>query len=101
MSAARAYKDVIAAVTAGLDAQAGHNTERMEELRRALPELDRRLRAVSDQHLLTRLGTELAWEDALAVLWVESWIVMRPFPRPDPWAGRATRGRSTTSIWGG
>ena len=37
----------------------------------------------SDQHVVARVGNVLAWEDALEILWVESWMAMKPFPKPD------------------
>jgi hypothetical protein len=84
MSAAREYKDVIAAVTAGYDAAEEGNAERLVVLRRRVEQLDRALRAAGDAHLLTRIGLELAWQDALDVLWGESWLDMRRFPAPEP-----------------
>ena len=86
MTAARDYKDVIAAVTKGLDAEAERNAERVAELRRLVGERARLLDEAADRHVLTRIAAELAWEDALAALWVESWIRMQPYPRPDPTA---------------
>lgn len=83
MSAARDYRDVIDSVTAGLDAESRRNAERVAELRRLVDERSRVLDAAAERHVLTRIGAELAWEDALEVLWVESWIDMRPYPRPD------------------
>ncbi|MDT7710925.1 MAG: hypothetical protein QOG20_6532 [Pseudonocardiales bacterium] len=83
MSAADDYKAVIAAVTDGLDADADRNTARIKELRGLMVDRGKALREASDRHTLTRLVAELAWESALEVLWVETWIQMRPFPRPD------------------
>jgi hypothetical protein len=83
---AQDYKKVITEVTKGLDAEAGRNAERVAELKRLVDERSRLLDEAADRHILTRIGAELAWEDALAALWVESWIKMRPYPRPDPFA---------------
>jgi hypothetical protein len=83
MTAAREYKDVIAAVTAGLDAASERNTQRVAELRRIVDERNRLLDEAADRHILIRIGAELAWEEALEALWVESWMDMRPYPRPD------------------
>jgi hypothetical protein len=83
MTAAREYKDVIAAVTAGLDAESERNTQRVAELRRIVDERSRLLDEAADRHILIRIGAELAWEEALKALWVESWMDMRPYPRPD------------------
>ncbi len=46
-------------------------------------ELGKELKAASDQHVVARVGNVLAWEDALEILWVESWMTMKPFPKPD------------------
>jgi type II secretory pathway component PulJ len=89
MDAARRYKARVAEVTSGLDARAELNAQRVEELGKRVQALGRQLREASDRHLLARLCVELAWESALDALWVESWITMRPFPKPDPWAKAA------------
>lgn len=86
MDAARRYKARIAEVTGGLDARADLNTERVKALDKTVQALGWQLREASDRHLLTRMCVELAWETALDALWVESWITMHPFPKPD---GRA------------
>ena len=86
MEPARAYRDVIAKVTRGLDNRATRNAARIEQLESRVAELDAALRQAGDRHVLTRIGAELAWEDALDVLWNQPWITMRPFPRPSPWA---------------
>lgn len=82
-TAASAYKKVIAGITAGMDAEADRNADRVRELRVRVAELGRELVAAADRVLLVRIVAELAWEEALAALWVESWMTMRPFPRPD------------------
>jgi len=82
-SAARRYKDVVAALTEGFDADAARGADRVAQLRQQVAELDKQLRAASDQHVLVRAGNVMAWEDALEILWVESWMTMRPFPKPD------------------
>ena len=83
MTAADDYKAVIAELTAGFDGDAARNAERVEELRLEVAELNKELNAASDQHVIARVGNILAWEDALELLWVESWMTMKPFPRPD------------------
>ena len=55
----------------------------MKQLRRLATELGKELTAASDQHVVARIGNLMAWEDALEILWVESWVTMRPFPKPD------------------
>lgn len=83
MTAARRYKDVIAAVTGGLDAAADRNTARVEELKEQVPALHRQLTDAAARADLVRIAAHLAWDDAVELLWVESWMDMRPFPRPD------------------
>ncbi len=83
MSAAKRYKDVIAELTAGFDGDAARSAGRVAQLKDRVAELGRDLKAASDQRVVTRVGNVLAWEDALEILWVESWMTMRPFPKPD------------------
>lgn len=85
-SAAQEYKDVIARRTAGFDEDAAGNNDRVAQLEDLVLELGRELRAASDQHILARAGNLLAWDQALEILWVESWMTMRPFPKPDRFA---------------
>jgi molybdopterin converting factor small subunit len=85
-TAAQEYKAVIAERTAGFDEDAADNTDRVSQLEDRVAELGRELRAASDQHVVARVGNLLAWEDALEILWVESWMTMRPFPKPDRFA---------------
>lgn len=82
-SPAVAYRKVIAGITAGMDAEADRNAGRVQELRARVAELGQELVRAADRVLLVRIVAELAWEDALAALWVESWMTMNPFPRPD------------------
>jgi hypothetical protein len=86
VTAADEYKAVIAELTAGFDTDAARNADRVEELRLEVAELNKGLKAASDQHVIARVGNILAWEDALELLWVESWMTMKPFPRPDRFA---------------
>lgn len=81
--AAQRYRDVIRTLTAGFDGDAARNQERVAALRQRATELRRELDAASEQHVVARLGNVLAWEDVLEILWVESWMTMRPFPKPD------------------
>lgn len=85
-SAAQEYKAIIAGRTAGFDEDAAGNIDRVAELKDRVAELGRELRAASDQHIVARAGNLLAWEDALEILWVETWMTMRPFPKPDRFA---------------
>jgi molybdopterin converting factor small subunit len=80
------YKRAVRQVTGGMEAEVERNATRVRELREQLRELDRELLAADDRRLLVRIAANLAWEDTLEALWVESWITMRPFPRPDRFA---------------
>ena len=83
MTAADEYKAIIAELTAGFDGDAARNAERVAALKLEVAELGKDLKAASDQHVVARIGNVLAWEDALEILWVESWITGKPFPKPD------------------
>ena len=83
MTAAAEYKAVIATLTAGFDRAADRNATRVEQLRQEVFERGMALKAAIDQRDLARIGNLLAWEQALEILWVESWMTMKPFPRPD------------------
>lgn len=82
-SPATAYKRAVLAVTGGMEGEVKRNEERVRELRERVADLDRDLRTAADRRLLVRIAANLAWEDALEALWVESWITMKPFPKPD------------------
>lgn len=82
-SAAAAYKKAVLAVTGGMEGEVERNDARVRELRERLADLDRDLTRAADRRLLVRIAANLAWEDALEALWVESWVTMRPFPKPD------------------
>ena len=94
MTAADEYKGIIAALTAGFDTDAARNAERVEQLQQEITELGKELKAASDQHVVARVGNILAWEDALEILWVESWMTMKPFPKPD----RLAKGDPATLV---
>ena len=94
MTAADEYKAVIAELTLGFDTDAARNAERVEQLQQEITELGKELKAASDQHVVARVGNILAWEDALEILWVESWMTMKPFPKPD----RLAKGDPATLV---
>ncbi len=83
VTAADEYKAIIADLTAGFDTDATRNAQRVKQLQVAVAELGRELKAAIDQRDVARIGNLLAWEDALEILWVESWMTMKPFPKPD------------------
>jgi hypothetical protein len=82
MSAADRYKETIAGITSDLAADIERNSVRLDALRTEVPERRRALTAAADRRQLVRIAAELAWEDALEVLWTETRVTMRPFPKP-------------------
>jgi hypothetical protein len=82
-SPATAYKRAVLEVTGGMEGEVRRNAARVQELRERVADLDRDLLIAADRRLLLRIAANLAWEDALEALWVESWMTMRPFPKPD------------------
>lgn len=83
MSAAREYRDVIAGITAAVDALRERDRERFTALARRLVELDAAMARAEERAALSRLGVDLHWEAALKALWAESWMTLRPMPTPD------------------
>ncbi|MFC4943999.1 hypothetical protein [Pseudonocardia sp. GCM10023141] len=87
--ASRRYKEIVAGITQAVEDLGEQDRARAAELSRRLVELDARMLATGEGAALTRLGVELQWEAALEVLWVESWMKLRPRPGPDPRADPA------------
>lgn len=83
MSAAEQYKEQIAAITATMADDVERNDARRDELQATVPGLYAHLLAAADRTALIRIGAELAWEDALEVLWHQTRVTMHPFPKPD------------------
>lgn len=81
-SAARAYQDVIAGLSAAADALRERDRERAAELACRLVALDDAMVRAVERAALTRLGVDLCWEAALDALWTESWLQLRPLPDP-------------------
>ncbi|MGI9001081.1 MAG: hypothetical protein ACR2GH_05385 [Pseudonocardia sp.] len=84
MTAAREYKDVTAGLTAAADALRERDRECAAALSRRLAQIEDDMLRTGERAALTRFGVELHWEAALDVLWVESWMELRPRPGPDP-----------------
>ena len=85
-SAARQYKEVVAGITAAVDALRERDRERAAELARELVRLDDEMLLAGERAALTGFVVSLHWEAALEALWVESWMRLRPLPGPDPHA---------------
>ncbi len=83
MRDARDYRAAVAAMTEGVAGDSERNARRVAELEVAVRRLGRELEEASELRVAARVGNVLAWEAALEVLWVESWMTMRPFPKPD------------------
>lgn len=87
--AARAYKDVVAGLTAPADELRARDRERLAALEGRLAEL---AEALAQAHERAKKSSDTAreqWEAALESLWAESWLKLRPLPRPDSWADPA------------
>ncbi len=82
--AVRAYKDVIGELTTATDALRKRDRQRAVALERRLAELAKVTADAEQRAALARFGVELQWESVLDALWEESWMVLRPHPRPDP-----------------
>jgi hypothetical protein len=82
--AAREYKEVLAGITAAVDALRERDRVRAAALARELVRLDDDIVRAGERAALTRFGVDLHWEAALEALWVESWLKLRPRPAPDP-----------------
>ncbi len=82
--AARAYKDVMAGLDAVADELRDADRARAIELATTLVGLEDAMVRAAERAALTRLGVELAWENALDALWTESWLQLRPRPDPPP-----------------
>ncbi|MDN5916359.1 MAG: hypothetical protein L0I76_14860 [Pseudonocardia sp.] len=80
MSAADAYKALVAELDAAATRLRETDRERAEELSRDLGDLDAALAASAERAALTRLGVALRWEAAVESLWQEHWLVLRPEP---------------------
>ena len=82
--AAREYKDVIGELTAAADALRARDRERAEALRSGFGELDAAMLRAADRAARSRLAVEMHWEHVLEALWNETWMTLKPAPRPDP-----------------
>jgi len=87
--AAREYKQVLAGITAAVDALRERDRVRAAGLAWELVSLEDAMLRAGERAALTRLGVELHWEAALEALWMESWMKLRPRPGPDSRADSA------------
>jgi hypothetical protein len=81
---ARRYKDVIGELTAAADALRESDRARATELARRLVGLDAAMVAAEQRAAMSRFAFELRWESVLEALWKESWMILKPRPRPAP-----------------
>lgn len=87
--AARAYKDVVAGLTAPADELRARDRERLAALEVRLAELATAMAEARERAEKSAEAAKKRWEAALESLWAESWLKLRPLPRPDPWADPA------------
>lgn len=83
VSPATAYKQAVLEVAGTMEGEVTRNDARVQQLRERILDLDRDLDTAADRRVLVRIAANLAWEAALEALWVESWMTMKPFPKPD------------------
>lgn len=93
--AGREYKEVLAGITAAVDALRERDRVRAAGHARELVSLEDDMLRAGERAALTRLGVELHWEAALEALWMESWMKLRPRPDPDP---RAESGAGSADL---
>lgn len=86
---ARRYKEVMLGLTAAADALRVQDEERVAALRERLQALEEELAAAEDRARRSQTEALSRWAKALDALWSESWLKMRPLPRPDTWADPA------------
>lgn len=92
------YKEIVAGITAAAEELRDADRARSVELARRLVELDAEMLRAGDRAALSRLGVELHWESAMEVLWVESWMTLRPRPGPDRRADPADLTELDTAV---
>lgn len=83
MNTSEEYKAIVAELAAARQRLRETDGARAEELRQALPELNRAARAASDRAALTRAAFMIRWEAAERALWSEGWMVLRRRPDDD------------------
>ena len=81
--AAQRYKDVVAGLSSAADELRERDRQRAKELERRLVDLDLAMGRAGERAALSLFAAEMAWENALDELWQESWMTLRPRPRPD------------------
>jgi hypothetical protein len=82
--AAQRYKDVVADLAAAVDDLRERDRARGAELARDLVDLDDAMVRAGVRASLSQFGAEMAWEEALDLLWQESWMTLRLRPAPAP-----------------
>jgi hypothetical protein len=82
-SATRRYKEIMAQVTAAAGELRRADGRRADQLREALIGLEDDMVRAGERARLTASVAQLHWEEALDLLWSESWMNLRPRPEPD------------------
>ena len=83
VDAVRAYKDVVAELSAAAEALRERERLQVVALKRRLDELDAVRAATEERAALARLAVELHWDVVLARLWHEAWMTLRARLDPD------------------
>lgn len=81
-SAARAYQDVVARLSAAAEELRTRDLDRAAELAHTFADLDDAMLRTRERAALTEMVVTLHWEAALDALWTESWMTLRPRPAP-------------------
>jgi len=82
--AARRYKEILAEITAAAGALREQDGRRAAELRVELIGLEDEMLRAGERARLTDSVVQVHWENALDLLWAESWMKLRPRPEPNP-----------------
>jgi hypothetical protein len=81
---ARAYKAVIAELTAAAEALRERDHVRATELTRRLVDLDEAMVLAEERAAQVREAVEIRRQTVLDALCDEEWLPLKPYPRPDP-----------------
>ena len=84
VDAARSYRDVIGELDAAATGLRERERLQVQVLKRRLAELAEASATAERRAALARLGVELAWDRVVDQLWHETWMTLRPHPRPAP-----------------
>lgn len=82
-SAAERYKQITGRVAELVERAARADRERAVVLEQEIEQAWHRLVEASERERVVRVIAETQWEAAIAALWDERWLKVRPLPRPE------------------